>query len=151
MSGGERRNAREIFIAAVAAGRRAKDAASLAGISAQTGWRWYRDSDVRAAVRERQSALLDAATARLVDATTVAITTLVDVATNAEADGARVSASRTLLEHAMRFTEQRELVDRVGTLEAVLTVPHADDHTTKSQAKSAEACRSGSTSEAREE
>ena len=79
---------------------------------------YFDDVEFKARYQEAYDALLEDATREAQQTVTVALSTLRSLAEDGEqAPGVRVSASRSLLEYALKLTEQREILDRVVALE----------------------------------
>jgi hypothetical protein len=93
-------------------------AANECGVSGRTLLRWLREPEFSASYRQAKSDLLTAATGRLRAAAGRAVGVLESVAVNRKAPaGARVTASRAILELAMRSHELDDLEARITRLE----------------------------------
>ena len=96
-------------------------AASSAGVSRQTLYKWLASPHFANALTRAQSEILGQVTRGLVEQSTIATDVLVEVAMNAQAPAnARVSAARAVLELAARLTELTALADRLARLEQQL-------------------------------
>ena len=95
-----------------------KAAATSAGISETTLWRWLRDPTFKDSYRKARSDALAQATARLQTLAAEAVETLVEVHRNQQIGAhIRVSAARTLLELAYKVHEMEDLEARIEALE----------------------------------
>lgn len=95
------------------------DAASKqSGLSMSTLNRWMRDEQFAAELAAARNELLNGAIERLKTAAFSAVGTLMEIAANpASSDMARVSASRTLIELALRCGTIQRLEERIAELE----------------------------------
>ena len=108
-----------LYVEALASGKSLDAAAAAAGIVERTGRKWRGLPTVQAALREARSQALGDVTTKAVARMTAAL----DVLTLIMADktispAVRVSAARTILESAVRFSETLDLSERVSALEA---------------------------------
>ena len=109
------------FVIAMLTHRTAADAAAVAGIAERTAYRYLADPKVRTALAEAQDRLLREATQQAIGAMTLALSTLQDlVADEGTPPGVRVTAARTILEHARSLHEEHNLAERLARLEALL-------------------------------
>jgi hypothetical protein len=83
-------------------------AASKAGVSEATLYRWLRLPEFRAAYRRARRELVEAAVGRVQIAAGQAVETLVSIAHKGRRDGDRVRASIALLDHALRGVNETE-------------------------------------------
>ena len=112
---------KERALRALLTSRNRREAAEKAGIAVNTLWGYFNDEEFCERYRAAFDALLEDATREAQQTVTVALSTLRGLAEDDEqAPGVRVSASRTLLEYALKLTEQRELLARVVALEQEL-------------------------------
>jgi hypothetical protein len=96
-------------------------AASSAGISESTLWRWMRDPDFRVAYRRARQEVLERATARLGTLVEVAVEALGEiVADRTVSPHVRVSAASRIVEYALKAAEIEEVQARLERLEAAL-------------------------------
>lgn len=96
-------------------------AASAAGVSEATIFRWLAESVFAAAYREARSRLLESTLTALQAASTEAVKVLQEVMGNYEAmPAARVSAARAVLDFALKGREQIEIEERLRALEAAV-------------------------------
>lgn len=99
------------------------EAAAVAriGVVQSTLWRWKKDPVFQRYLREARREIYDYAMTQVQNATAEAIQTLRDIMGDSDAqDGARVTAARTVLEHATKCYEREELEDRLAALERIL-------------------------------
>src|SRR5215208_6282738 len=97
-------------------------AASSAGISESTLWRWLREPVFKDAYRKARSDALAQATAMLQALAAEAVQTLVEVHRNPEIGAhIRVSAARSLLDLAYKVHEIEDLEARIEALEEAAT------------------------------
>ena len=96
-------------------------AASSAGISESTLWRWLRDPAFRVAYRRARQEVLERATARLAALVGVAVEALSEiVADRAVSPHVRVSAASRIVEFALKAAEIEDVQARLEKLEAAL-------------------------------
>ena len=96
-------------------------AASSAGISESTLWRWMRDPDFRVAYRRARQEVLERATARLGTLVEVAVEALGEiVAERTVSPHVRVSAVSRIIDFALKAAEIEEVQARLEKLEAAL-------------------------------
>lgn len=93
-------------------------AAKQSGVSQRSLARWMDDPQFAAEVQAARNELLSSAMERLKTAAYEAVGTLIEIAANsASSDMARVSASKTLIELALRVGVIERLEERVSELE----------------------------------
>lgn len=98
-----------------------KNAAAAANVGETTLWRWSQTPEFKAAYMDARREAVKQSIAHLQSATGEAVTCLRDVMKSAKAsDAAKVSASRAVLELAMKSVELEDLAERVKQLEALL-------------------------------
>lgn len=96
-------------------------AARSLGIGEATLRRWMKEPSFRAAYQTARREAVQEASARLQQAGSTAVATLVEIMQNAKAsDGARVSAARTVLEMGQRSVELDDLAGRMAAIEREL-------------------------------
>jgi hypothetical protein len=106
-------------VAALAGGATIAEGAEAGGVSSRTIDRWLREPGFREAVQKARTDLLDRAIGLLAAQAAQAIAVLTDIMTDPTAPAAaRVSASRTVLEHPLRAREHGEMAARISELEA---------------------------------
>jgi len=103
-----------------------REAAKVAGVGQTTLYRWLReDENFQNDYREARRQVVQKAIGALQRATGDAVKTLQDVMRDAEAPAsARVSASKTVLEMAIKGVELEDLEARVGRLEEAIRENH---------------------------
>jgi len=95
--------------------------AKAAQIAEITAWRYMRLPKIKAALAERQTAMLQQVTSVLVSDMGAARGVLLAVAEDPQAtDSARVSAAKGILDTGLRIFELWSLADRVAALEQAL-------------------------------
>ena len=114
-----RQSADDALLTALAGGCTILEAAGHAGVSPRTVHRRLADAAFRDQVAEARAAMVERAVARLADAATAAVDTLVDLLTSAP-PATRLGAARAVLEIGGKLREQGELEERVQRLEAAL-------------------------------
>jgi DNA-binding MurR/RpiR family transcriptional regulator len=98
-----------------------RGAAEKAGISEATLWRWMQKPDFDEKYQEAKRQSVTHATARLRQSMTIAVDTLVEIAKNPRAQAmARVVASKTIIESAMKAHELEDVEERLKALESSL-------------------------------
>src|SRR5262245_55185991 len=108
----------ELAISALLRHATIAQAAGACGISERTLIRWLQQPDFAREYRAARRMALEKAIEAIQALTSTAVVTLNDVMRNpASSDGARVAASRTVLEFALRSMELEDLEARVLTLE----------------------------------
>ena len=117
MVAGGRKNADSALIAALAGGATVRDAAAAAGVGEMTVYRRLKESEFRRRLDEARAEILSGAMARLSAATTGAVETLTSLLA-AESESVRLGAARSILDTALRWREQADLVERLDTVEA---------------------------------
>jgi len=111
---------REQAIAALLETSTITAAANRIGVDESTLRAWLKAPDFAEEYLDARRAVMAQATDRLADACTDAVASLVDVTKNSESDGARVSASKAVLDYAYKAVELEDLSDRMGRLEKEL-------------------------------
>jgi len=115
---GEKRSRKtEQLISALMSHPTVAAAASAAGISEATAWRWMKQPSFVDAYRGIRREAMRQATAQLQQSATEAVATLRRIQAHAESEQARVSAARCLLENAFRAVELEEIEHRLAALE----------------------------------
>jgi hypothetical protein len=116
----------ESAIAALLAQRNVEEAARVAGIGTQTLIRWQKIPEFQAAYREARRAAVSQSNARLQQATSAAVSTLLKVMVDANSPApSRVRAADRVLEHAKRSIEYEDIEVRVSALEQTLAAKAA--------------------------
>jgi phage terminase small subunit len=106
------------FVAALVANATVRGAAEAAGIGERTAWRYLQDPVVKAALCERQDAVLGHVSRRLAHEMGAALDVLCAIMRNGISERARVSAARAVLDSGLRLAELVDLARRVSELEA---------------------------------
>jgi hypothetical protein len=101
----------EALIAALLSEGTHAAAASKAGLSEATLYRWLRLPAFRAAYRQARRELVECAVGRIQAATGRAVDTLLSVAKDGQKESDRVRDAVALLDHALRGTEQGDALD----------------------------------------
>lgn len=108
-------------VEALAAGQSHRQAAKTAGVSSRQLTRWKDQEEFKAAITQAKRDVYAAAIARIVDAMASATKTLVDICEDRNAAAqSRVSASRAIVEAALKAYGQEELTIRVEAMEELL-------------------------------
>lgn len=108
----------EEAIAALLVRRNIEDAAKAAGIGTQTLLRWLKVPEFDKAYREARRASFGQATARLQQATSAAVSTLLKIMVDpAMPPSTRVRAADSVLDHAKQAIEIEDVEVRVAALE----------------------------------
>jgi molybdenum-dependent DNA-binding transcriptional regulator ModE len=95
-----------------------KAAASL-GLSYVTLWRWMQEKDFQTRLRAARRQAYSQSVARLQQASSAAVTTLLRVMTDQSAPaGSRVRAADCVLDHAARAIELEDIEQRLDDLES---------------------------------
>jgi AcrR family transcriptional regulator len=95
-----------------------KEAAQAAGIGERTLYNWLQDKEFNEAYRQARSAVVQQALAQLQRVSSLAVTTLAAIMEDSEAPaGSRVSASKAVLELAIRAVELEDILQRLEALE----------------------------------
>jgi hypothetical protein len=115
--GGKKASKLCLFVTALLSHASVDDAAEAAGISHSTAWRWIRQPDVLARLREARRDAMNRAIARLQEAASGAVDCLCQVQRDGESESARVSAARTILEQALRAVELGDVLERLDAIE----------------------------------
>ena len=106
------------FVACLMSSGSVRSAAQLAGIAERTGWRYLSNDGVRAAIRERQDALLAHVTTGIISDMAKARAVLLSVmADGGVAPGVRIRAGGLVLNAGLRLFEILSLSERVAALE----------------------------------
>ena len=125
MSGGDRRNADHVLIAALAGGVTVQDAAVTAGVGVATARRRLREPEFRRRVDEARADMIRQAVARVSAASTNAVATLRGLL-GAESESVRLGAARSILELGVKLREAQDLAERIAALEARLELGKED-------------------------
>jgi hypothetical protein len=111
----------ERAIIALLSGPTLRAAASSAGISETTLWRWLREPNFRAAYRRARREALERATSRLAALVETAVEALGEiVADRTVSPHVRVSAASRIVEFALKAAEIEDVQARLEKLEAAL-------------------------------
>lgn len=109
-------------MAALLSERTTRAAAAEAGVSERVAWRWLGEPTFRAALAERQDAVLAAVTTGLADDAQEARAVLCDLMADPDTPaGVRARCAVAILDLALRLTELLTLADRVAALERMAT------------------------------
>jgi hypothetical protein len=109
---------KEEAIAALLTQRNVEEAARAAGIGTQTLIRWLKVPEFQAAWREARRAAVSQSTARLQQASSAAVSTLLKIMIDPEAPAStRVRAADCVLDHAKHALENEDIEVRVAALE----------------------------------
>lgn len=104
-----------------------REASKAGGVSESTAYRWLREAAFKEVYRIARREALEVTIASLQAASGKAVETLLEVAQDREVPAtARVSASKTILEYAIKATETEELIARIEKLENVMTEVRED-------------------------
>ena len=123
MAGGDRRDADQALIAALAAGATKQEAARLAGVGERTLYRRLEDPDFRSRVDRARVELIHRTVGRLADASAVAVTTLRSLL-EADRESVRRGARRAILESGLKLRQSEELERRIAALEEQAVADH---------------------------
>jgi transposase-like protein len=118
---GEKRTRKErLFMQALLSSATIEDAASIAGISPTTAYRWHSQPEFKAEFREMQSAVVGDTLVQLKMSMGEALAVLRSVMADAEdtPPAVRVTAARTLLDSAFKAVETTDILERLEALEA---------------------------------
>jgi hypothetical protein len=116
--GGKFTRKKEEAIAALLTHRSIEDAAKAVGIGTQTLLRWLKIPEFDAAYRAARRAAFAQATARLQQATSAAVSTLLKIMVDPNAPAStRVRAADSVLDHAKQAIEIEDVEVRVAALE----------------------------------
>lgn len=118
---GEKRSRKaEQLIAALLSHPTIEAAAKAVGIGEATARRWMKEPAFRELYRDARREAMRHTTARLQEASGEAVECLRKVQQSGESESARVSASRTIIEQAMRAADLEDVHERLDALEAVM-------------------------------
>ncbi len=116
VAGGDRRDADEALVAAVAAGATKQEAAQLIGVGERTVYRRLDDPDFRRRVDQARAELVSRTVGKLADASTAAVTTLCALL-EADSESIRLGAARAILELGLKLRASEEFERRLSALE----------------------------------
>ena len=109
---------KEEAIAALLSQRNVEEAARVAGIGTQTLIRWLKIPEFQTAYREARRAVVSQSNARLQQASSAAVSTLLKIMVDPSAPAsARVRAADRILERAKQGVENEDIEVRVAALE----------------------------------
>ena len=109
---------KEEAVAALLTQRNVEEAARTAGIGTQTLLRWLKIPEFQAAYREARRAAFSQSIARLQQATSAAVSTLLKVMVDpATPASTRVRAADSVLDHSAKSIEIEDIEARVSELE----------------------------------
>jgi hypothetical protein len=118
----------EEAIAALLTQKNLEEAAKAAGIGANTLIRWLKIPEFQTAYREARRAAFSQSIARLQQATTAAVTTLLKIMVDQGAPhGCKVRAADCVLNHATKALEIEDIAARVAELERQAQFSHRND------------------------
>lgn len=83
--------------------------------------RWLQDMEFKESYLQAKREVVTQAISSLQQASSIAVTTLIDVMENGDKDSPRVSAARSVLELSFRALELEDIEERVKKLEEKLT------------------------------
>ena len=110
----------EEAILALMTQRTVDEAARVAGIGARTLWRWLKQPEFDDAYREARRSTFSQSTARLQQASSAAVSTLLKIMVYPSAPAAsRVRAADCVLEHGTRAIEIEDVQARLSELERI--------------------------------
>ena len=113
---------------AILSSRSQKEAASAAGVSETTLWRYQKDKIFAGRLREARLAATGHSMTRLQQLSGDAVTVLHDLMMREDAPpGARLSAARTALDYSFRSAEVEELKVRIDLLEEFIRRRREED------------------------
>lgn len=108
----------EAAVAALLTQRNHEEAARAVGVATQTLLRWLKLPEFQAAYREARRAAVSQSNARLQQASSAAVSTLLKVMVDAHAPAStRVRAADRVLDHAKHSIEYEDIEVRVAALE----------------------------------
>jgi len=94
------------------------EAAQVAGIGERTLYSWLADKDFQEQYRTARRAVVAQAMAQLQRVSSLAVSTLADIMSDSEAPASsRVSASKAVLELAIKAVELEDIMSRLDALE----------------------------------
>ena len=109
---------KEEAIAALLSQRNVEEAARVAGIGTQTLIRWLKIPEFQTAYREARRAAVSQSNARLQQASSAAVSTLLKIMVDASAPAsARVRAADRILERAKQGVQEEDVEVRLAALE----------------------------------
>ena len=115
---------KEEAIAALLTQRNVEEAARAAGIGTQTLLRWLKVPEFQAAYREARRAAFSQSIARLQQATSAAVSTLLKVMVDPSTPpSTRVRAADSVLDHSAKSIEIEAIEARVSELERAAALP----------------------------
>jgi hypothetical protein len=115
-AGGDRQDADQALVAALAAGTTKQEAARLIGVGERTIYRRLEDPEFRRCVDQARGELVSRTVGRLTDASTAAVTTL-RALLEAESESVRLGACRAILELGRKLRESAFELLRLAELE----------------------------------
>ena len=111
---------REEAVAALLTHRNVEDAARAAGVGVSTLLRWMKEPEFEAAYREARRAAFGQSVARLQQASSAAVSTLLKVMVDpASPPSTKVRAADSVLDHAAKAIEIEDLDARLTDLERI--------------------------------
>lgn len=120
--GEKRTRKRELAALALLTSRNYEEAAAQAGISYQTLVRWRREESFNAIVEEYKERAIGDAIQRIQTMATEALEVLNEIMNDEDAGpSARVTASKAVLDTALRMHEREAIIDRLDKLERMIT------------------------------
>ena len=96
------------------------DVAGQVGVSDRTLRRRLRDPQYQARIGQLRADYMAEAVSKLAHASTTAVDTLIELATSANSETARLGAAKAILEYAVSVGENLEVRQRISALEEVL-------------------------------
>jgi hypothetical protein len=109
----------ESYLVALLATGQQTLAAKSVKVSRETARKWMIEPEMRQAYRDMRKRASDDAFALLQENTVLAVQTLIEVMQNGESDSVRITAARTILEHAKRQDEM-DIEARIEELERLM-------------------------------
>ena len=96
-------------------------AADITGVSERTLHRWLKEGSFTAELHQAQDRAIDEAVSRLSGEARAAASTLATIHRDVKVSPAiRVQAAQALLAHVLKLRDQRDLADRIVTLEELI-------------------------------
>lgn len=115
---------KELAIAGLLTQRNVEEAARFAGIGTQTLMRWQKLPEFQAAYLEARRATVAQSNARLQQASSAAVSTLLKIMVDVSAPAStRVRAADSVLDHAKQAIESDDIEIRVAALELASKLP----------------------------
>jgi hypothetical protein len=117
MSGGVRKNSRDIAALALACGETVSEAARKARVAARTVYRWQKEPDFCEKITQARTAMYDAALGRFTEGLVGSALTIRHLSLKAKSEAVRLAAARSIVDSVTKLRDLAEVVAQIRVLQ----------------------------------